>query len=1343
MTFMFDHCFFHVSRVLAPFRSKRFLILSALLLVACLASSQPSLVLTPIESSNGLLENRVRSLNQLPDGRMVVVTEGMINVYNGTSFQNIHINEEKVIPLSGYTGFHHTYIDLEDRLWLKNSGRLMLVDIKKESFDDAPEKLLRTMGVKESLSDFYVDSRKNLWFVTRTNKLLVREAGTGRLRTFITNVTRYGDRGDQLYDLALVNNVVFAFYRSGKIAHFDFASGKLLGIGSSLKAGQENVYSRTLYVIQADHSLYQIRNGERGLLQSYDFRTKAWYTLMETSYWLNSLVIDPAGNLWLSCRQGLWRIDKSLMRKQFIPSLRLVDGRSIKTEVSTVFIDRLGSLWIGTLNRGLLYYHPDRFKFKNIGKAWFSHSSDSAVVVTSLSAPDPSNILVGTDAGLFTCNIHFSRLSRFPGRLGRLACQSIFVDREGRTWVCTSAGLFLLNGSATSFYPVGPVLCVFESASGVIYLGTDGKGFGRFDLKTARYQPVPDAGGLVPSLSVSQLVEWNGKLIGIAGNRIFEYDLSRKALHFPHDLKNKLPMFRHNNHQYNALLKDSRGYLWFGTQDGLNVWEDKAQRLYRLHTTEGLAANNVKAITEDNKGRIWITTSNGISSVLVSNANESAMKFTVSNYNRIDGVIEGEFLERAACVTPNSYLLAGGIDGFNIGNTDSLARVQQSFKPLLSYFQLFGKKVAIGTAYDENIVLRSSLATTSRIVLKHNQNFFTIGFTALNYVNRDQTSYRYKLEGVDKSWRVVSPSSAIVEAVYTDIAPGTYVFKAQAASTATFKEKDTTTLVIEIQAPFWNTTSAKIIYLAAIIILFAVLAKYYLRRKHKQLVHLQKEKLDELKTNFFTNISHELRTPLTLILAPVEAILHKAEEGYVKQQLLGVQRNAAYLLELVNQLLEFRKLEETGEKLNLSYCDIAEYLERFCPQFAGLATSRKISFSWKCTAEAKAFFADKSKLDRIMHNLLANAFKFTPPGGEVSVLACTSTLRNEEALMISVHDTGIGIPQRDLPYVFNKFFQSRHRDEMQAGSGIGLHMVKEYVLLHGGTVDVQSEPNHGSTFSFCIPYNLKSEALSSKVSAAGSDHAERKARVLIVEDNEEFMGFLAGELGPQYHVYTAGDGTEGLNLLYELSPDIVISDVMMPGLSGIELCQKIKADIHISHTPVILLTAKSSDEAQIEGYEAGADAYISKPFSLQVLFLRIKKLLEQQEERKLLFKKAIVIQPDVVTTTGIDEKLVQRALKCVEDNIMNSNYSVELFSRDMNMDRTGLYRKLVSLTGLTPSGFIRSVRLKRAAILILQKEHTIGEVADLVGFNNAAYFSKAFQEEFGVKPSQYSQVRSH
>lgn len=494
----------------------------------------------------------------------------------------------------------------------------------------------------------------------------------------------------------------------------------------------------------------------------------------------------------------------------------------------------------------------------------------------------------------------------------------------------------------------------------------------------------------------------------------------------------------------------------------------------------------------------------------------------------------------------------------------------------------------------------------------------------------------------------------------------------------------------------------------------------------------QKADLDQLKYSFFTNVSHELRTPLTLILTPLDSILKKIDDEPLKKQLNGIYRNANELLKLVNQLLDFRKLELKGETLELSYCNISDFLEVITSSFAETAANNGLELVLDCADENIYAFVDKDKMRKIVNNLLSNALKFTHAGGTIRLKAWKDP--EQPMFTLQVTDTGIGIPEVDVSQIFDRFYQVKKQAEINTGSGIGLHLVKEYVQLHNGTIEVESRVNEGSSFTVHIPTDLH-PAENSQSESRGNEQ-NQKLKILVVEDNVEFRNFLQDELSDKYSVVVANDGKEGLEKALAHQPDLVITDVMMPEMSGTELCRRLKKEIQTSHVPVILLTAKTSDQAQIEGFEAGADAYISKPFNMDILLLRIQHLIEQQNQRKKVFKNAIAIDPDNFISSNVDKKLIKDALRHIEKNIDNASYSVEQLSKDLFMDRTGLYRKLSAIVGQTPSEFMRSVRLKRAAQLLVEGL-PVAEVAAKVGFGTTSYFTKCFQDEFGIKPSQY------
>lgn len=1296
--------------------------------------AQEHYVFSSISSINGLSDNRVRTLCQLPDRRMIVVTEGMVNIYDGAAFRYMHYDEQRAYSLPKYSGYHRAYVDNENRLWLKNQRKLMLFDIRKELFTPEIDSIFISQGITEPVTNLFADAKNNFWYVTAKDDLYLRNSKDSKANLFLRNVTGLSNTPEELYDIAIHEQLLFLFYRSGNMVCYDFSTRKELYRENPF-GEKDSPYTNTLMVASYQQYLYQARNGDnKGVLTRFNIINRQWEKVFETDYWLNTLTIDNKGNCWISSHTGLWVIDLALKSKLLISPLQLVDGKAYESEISTQYNDNTGGLWVGTVNRGLLYYHPDRFKFRNIGLSFFKTSTNKHINVSSFAETEGS-LLVGTSHGLFRYNNRTVTIEADKTIPPAAACEMLLKDSKQRIWVCTSNnGLFCIDKGRVRHYPK-PERCIYiyEAADGLFYLCTS-TGIGRFDPQTGEF-----AQALVPQphklTYVYQLTHYRqDTLIGYADKGLFVYKRSTNTISFP---QMESPLLRYRNHHYHCLFTDSRGLIWIGTMDGLNVFNPSTNTTKSFSEEGGLVNNSIRSISEDNTGKIWVSTSNGISRIIVSVSN-AGYSYSFSNYNQFDGVIENEFMPRSVFRTSDSRMLWGGLDGFNeisLNRIDSAMR--HTLIPLFTRFLVSGTEIKLGENYGGNVILNQSISATSEIKLKHFQNFFGLEFSALNYINPTQTFYRYKLDGFDEQWQEIKTTDGIGRVNYTNLSPGTYQLKVYAANNERKWGNSFAQLTIVIDPPFWKTLWAYLLYIVVLSGMTYGALSYYFRHKKQQMQKQQKEELDQMKFSFFTNISHELRTPLTLILTPLDSILKKTDDSPLKTQLTGIYRNASELLKMVNQLLDFRKLEIKGETLQLSYCNLNEFLETIVYAFNELKNEKKITFNFVCNAPNLYAYVDRDKLQKILNNLLSNAFKFTPEGGSIT-LKLTKEADSPE-FIISVTDTGCGIPEVDLPQVFERFYQVKNHKNPSTGSGIGLHLVKEYVVLHNGMVEVESNVGHGSTFTVTIPANLQPEEVPTTRTETGEE--KQTLKLILVEDNHEFRAFLQSELSDKYQVIVASNGKEGLENIRSELPDLVISDVMMPEMSGTELCRILKKDVSISHIPVILLTAKASDQAQIEGFEAGADAYISKPFNMDILLLRINHLIEQRQQRKDFFKNNIDISPEAITSTNVDEELIKKALKLIEKNMDNSLYSVDQLSKDMFMDRSNLYRKLLAIVGQTPTEFIRSVRLKRAAQL-LESGLTVAEVADRVGFRGTtSYFAKCFQDEFGTKPSKYKALK--
>ena len=616
------------------------------------------------------------------------------------------------------------------------------------------------------------------------------------------------------------------------------------------------------------------------------------------------------------------------------------------------------------------------------------------------------------------------------------------------------------------------------------------------------------------------------------------------------------------------------------------------------------------------------------------------------------------------------------------------------------------------------------------------------------------------MEGFNDRWFEADNTRKVT---YTNLDPGTYVFKIKMKEGGLSTERN---LEVEILPPFWRTPWAYFLYVLLIIGALAT-ARWILIERERMNFKLEQERhyaqqmheLDMMKIKFFTNVSHEFRTPLTLMLTPLENLLKNIRQDHaVHKQLSLVYRNAQRLFNLVTQMLDFKKLEIEETQFRPERGDIVRFVAQIAQTFSELSEHKHSRYQYESEVESRSADFDQDKLSKVMYNLLSNAFKFTPENGQVAVrLNIISDNGQEDQLEIRVEDSGIGIPEEAQQKVFERFYQHPMPDHiMNQGSGIGLSIAGEFVKMHGGTIDLESTVGIGSTFTVTLPlresHPRKLPPLSSgelpvqnasieidlPVEKAGKD----RPVVLLVEDNDEFREYLREVFQRDYQLLEAPNGKVGLDITLDKIPDLIVSDVMMPEMDGIELCRIIKTDRRISHIPVVLLTARAEEEQRLQGYQTGADAYVSKPFRLDILQVRIANLIRQREQLQRQFQQHIEIRPSKVAIRSLDEQFVNSAIKAVEDNLANAEFTVEELSDAMAMSRVYLYKKILSLTGKTPIEFIRVIRIRRGAGLLEKSQLTVSEIAYQIGFNNPKYFAKLFKEEYKMLPTEYRRQHS-
>ena len=657
----------------------------------------------------------------------------------------------------------------------------------------------------------------------------------------------------------------------------------------------------------------------------------------------------------------------------------------------------------------------------------------------------------------------------------------------------------------------------------------------------------------------------------------------------------------------------------------------------------------------------------------------------------------------------------------------------------------------VGQSYGGRVLIKKELNDVENVEFDYKQNIFSVSFASDNYNLPEKTQYMYKLEGFNNDWLTLPVG--VHNVTFTNLAPGKYVLRVKAINSDGYVGIKEATLGIVVNPPFWMSWWAYLLYAAGLVVVL-FLARYRMLKREREKFHLQQIEINNMKFRFFTNVSHELRTPLTLIISPLEGMLKETTDELQSTRLQLMYRNAQRLLHLVNQLLDFRKGEMSTHQLSLSEGDIISYVHSVCNSFLLMADKKHIQFSFFSGIDTFSMAFDADKVGKIVMNLLSNAFKFTPEGGRVTVMIEHVT-GTPDTLEIKIADTGIGISDVDKEHIFDRFYQADHKGvEETTGNGIGLSLVRDFVTLHEGEVKVFDNIGTGSVFviQFPVKHVETQVQLPEETGMSVGDEEDREMKeevreetgrkdfplLLVVDDNEDFRIFMRYSLELQYRVKLAVNGNEAWEMMQEELPDLVISDVMMPQMDGNELCRLIKQDKRIAHIPVILLTARQNTEAKLEGLQTGADDYVTKPFNMTILVLRIRKLIELSRYHRVT-QGMIDPAPSEIVITSLDEKLIEKAIKYVEDNMSRTELSVEELSRELGMSRVHLYKKLLQITGKTPIEFIRVIRLKRAAQLLRESQLHVSEVAFEVGFNNPKYFSRYFKDEFGVLPSVYQE----
>ncbi|MBK3518232.1 hybrid sensor histidine kinase/response regulator transcription factor [Carboxylicivirga marina] len=1288
---------------------------------------QEKLKFKQLSVEEGIKNSRVVDLTQDGDGFMWFATHDGVDKFNGTDFKHYSLS---------YPADHTIKDDIVNCLELSpvyhilcgtKNGNLFGYNKKRDKF----EKLLPNAKHEKiyNINSILSVNRKEIW-IGATSGFFHYNITTQEL-TPITGISSRVNSISSISDKSLLIGTLSGLYQ----------------INTTTKA-IENIHIRSQLLSQLNqqdimvtyksdkHLLLGTRNSEAYKFKidsdSIRFITKETLVDSDNRRPIYDIKLSPDKQSYTIAIDGYGLVFTDLDLKQTNTYFADNTEGSLTTNgLYQVHYSSDNILWLATYGGGIIMSDPNKKKFKVAKKVPFNSNSIRNNIVNAV-LEYKNSIWFGTKDGISIYYPstdkwkHLPPLSRSVKRPFQV--MSMCLGEDGSIWVATyGRGLIKINPQT------------FQREQ--IYKAS--KGWKRTQTNHL-YQVIKDAEGRIWSGGI-----WGGvTIIDESRQRVDKIDITNvRSLHEENELiyigtlfglfiidKQTLKITRPTN---NTLLSSriismckhpSKELLYVGTDvHGLHIWDLETDSLAPVKSSNSLPTNFVRSIIFDNQEQLWVSSTGGLSLY-----NDSNMRY--DTYNIRDGLPNTEFSENAAIKHSSGQLIFGGSRGVSWFYPKDITKSKQVVKPILTSFEMFGQTVQISNdgPLNEHINLQE------KIHLAHNQNSLSFRFGSICYTNPQNVSYKWKLEGFEDNWN--GPSNTR-EAIYSKLPPGNFIFKVMVSNDDGVWQDEVKTLTLKIDKPFWKTPLAYVLYGIILIILILLNMHYY----HT----IVQDRHYAEKQQFFISIAHDLRTPLSLIKLPIEKMLEKMNsnelEGY---NIKLVKRNVDRLTNMVNQLLDFQKADLKKMQLQVELTQFEHFIRERIDTFSPLSTEKNISIDMSFKDDGCELWLDRIKVEKIMFNLLSNAFKYTDVDGSIKI----RTKTDNKYAIIEVEDTGEGIPSNQQKKIFQRYYRASNAiNSREVGSGVGLMLTKQLVELHGGLIDFVSVEKVGSIFTIKLPLGdahfseehirqeetEKSELIPIVATQAPTVLEETEGpKLLIVEDHPELLESLQAELAGQYQVYTAADGAEGLSVAMKELPDIVISDVMMPKMNGHQLCTRLKNEISTCHIPIILLTALDSPEYKREGLEYGADAYLEKPFDIQLVKTQIKNLLKNRQLLKGKFLEPST-QVEDVSPTNTDQVFLNDIKDLIINNIDSEKLTVEFIASELGMSRPVLYRKIKSLTDLSPQQFLMTVKLKEAIRIMKEEGHNISETAYRVGFTDPKYFSQTFKKYFKVTPSQY------
>lgn len=1357
------------------------LFLCVLLLFQCLPAQEkllPVFHFNRLTTANGLPTNEIRS-NVVRDqmGFVWIPTINGLVLYDGYSCK-VHRNRPGDTTSISSNYLMSVYIDKKNRLWMGTWDAGLTV------FDPALDKFINIYPQKNnsawlfinSIFDIKEDKSGNVWIMGTEGEVasvnMSELVGISNPDSLLRNIRFKNYRpvpaGIRIWDIESWgdNNAIISTGIgflvidpvSGTISRPELIStdGFKLDTVMNVALFRENMSVLWMGTHSHDIFRYDERNG---ILKHFPPKSRDGQELHTE---IHHIQMDGFGNLWIGTNSGFEVFDTSsgMYCDYLLTPPAGLSHEGIPTKKMS--LDNTGTFWLAAGKSGIYFLRRESQLFKHYG---LRDTARKALEMGSIVHWNDGSLWIGASGKIVNIDPVTLQVRRIidvlkgerPSYL-YAAENDAYTDGSKFIWYGTwGLGIYKIDPSTghvanyrvATQIPSKQNICWSLDGNGgdTVWIAGNYDGLLLFNTRTGRYI-MPNDTALSRLRNVAHVMSDRSGIVWISDQKFGLFRVTSSGRVIDH--------FEHNIHDSNSIAftnvrdtyEDAQGRIWIGGAS-IDLWQPET-RSFKHYPNELFEQTYlVNPIVSDLQDRLWIRT-NGIGLHILDPATG-----TYTNYTYSDGLCADI---KGMALSDDGRVFVVGNNGLSIVHPDSLQREYRVPPVVLSRL----------TVNDTTSISSQIIAKTKSLDLPYIQNVLEFEFAAIDPGVTHMIRYCYRLEGLEDSW-INSNNRRFVR--YPGLSPGKYVFRVKAINKFGRWPDQELALSISIAPPWWRTWWAYTLYGFLLVGLMIVGYRIRLRqiylKQHADMEHFQAERLaevDKLKSRFFSNISHEFRTPLTLILGPIEQAIEKVQDTTIKQKLNLIKDNTKKLYGLVNQLLDFSRIESGTMKLQVSCGDLVKFLRRTVMSFESWAERKKINLEFISEKELVEGFFDADKLEKIINNLMSNALKFTPEGGKVDVTlspvpsptvgeGCPDTSRDEVRVIIT--DTGPGISSEHLPHIFDRFYRvdETHTTE---GTGIGLALTKELVDLHHGTITADSTPGKGSVFTLILPIDksnytpdeitesqpLRDEQLDSVVPSDNSKQAstkkpsEGKPIVLIVEDNADLRTYICEYMDEDYTVNEAPNGKIGYEIATEIVPDIVISDVMMPEMDGMELCTALKQDVRTSHIPVILLTARASSDSKIEGLEIGADDYVTKPFDSKELLARVKNLIEQRKQLRKKFSAGVVLKPGEVAVTSIDDALLKKVMSAIEKNIGDENFSVEDLARVACLSQRHLGRKVHALTNLKPSELIQYVRLQRARDLLEKNAGSIAEIAYQVGFGSPSYFSSCFNERFGYPPSE-------